>query len=597
MAYTKGWCQRRARNTLGGQAEAAVNATTDTSIDPANGTYPQASHRADATWQVTAGQSVSIRWGGRMFGTNWNMAAANRAVWTMSAVYETSTQGTNLWETAATDTVTVDGSASGDWTCDRTVTFTPTSTGTIRLFARARVEVTATSSTLSDINTDTGAGFGGPAETFPAADSALDVTYGLVRCGTALTSLTPSGFTTPASYPDTVSLAFVTGHAPRLATSGETHTVSWRSSADVEFQSSTIAAGTVTALPAVTDGVDETWPAASDPIRVRITPANSPLSTANSGTALPWVHFTSVPATPGTVSHNTTTQAVTFAGAFTADARLTADLHFQVDDDVFGLSKHSSGQTMLNTQSGFLWPRIRNARSEGVNGLTVSHSLDPVNPGTAISISGATSTQDSTAGIGTRLDWTAAKPGGRWDWAADITAPATIDADPYLVQSGDYTTMLVVDPRLKPIISLSPVAAIEARHLEPGDAMKISVTVRNSETRKRVAQDSPPLAVIERYDRTAGWQYLAADGTTWVNWGTDAATAHTLIQEADTLSYALTFSSTSGWTTTDIVGIDVTCLIGNTPYPEYVQRELVASSNRHDGYVFDGAGFVGFGVK
>lgn len=307
--------------------------------------------------------------------------------------------------------------------------------------------------------------------------------------------------------------------------------------------------------------VDDRFPAASTSVGVTVTVPNAAL------TGLPdW------------------TITATTDDTLIVDPRLTQALHFQVDDNVWGLSKHDSTKQMLSTQSGFLWAKFTAARGTLKSGITANLSLDPALPGSTV---GPTSFVSDANGVAGPLEWTASKPGGSWAWTADITAPSDIDADTHLLTPTDTVTMLVVDPRLKPIISLSPTAAIEARHLEPGDNMKVAVCVRNSATRKRVALDAAPTAIIERYDRVAGWQYLASDGTTWTAWSTAAADQHTLVQETDTLSYALTFSSTSGWTTTDIVGVDVVCVVGGSPYPEYVQRELVASGNRHDGYALD----------
>lgn len=433
----------------------------------------------------------------------------------------------------------------------------PARVGTVRMLLRAAL----TGVNAYDVTSDEGQ-FGSAANSYQAGFQNGGNDWGYLRGTTTLvedisnTSLggAPSA---PAEYDESLFVRTTSGadsYSARALT--------------VALSAGSVSGSTSSTTAAVRDVTfsnvcDERFPAASTSVGVTVTVPN-----ADIGTGLPDWPYSS-----------------TTDDTLNVDPRLTQTLHFQVDDNSWALAKHDSSKKILLTSSdGYLWAKFTGARGTLKSGITANLSLDPTNPGTTV---GPTSFVSDANGVAGPLNWTVAKPAGAWTWAVDITAPADIDADTHLLTPTDTVTALIVDPRLKPIISLSPVAAIEARHLEPGDSMEVSVCVRSSETRKRVALDGAPTAMIYRRDRVAGWQYLAADGTTWTAWGAGAAAAHTLVQEADTLSYALTFSSTSGWTTTDIVGIDVTCLIGGSPYPEYVQRELVSSSNRHDGYGLD----------
>lgn len=273
------------------------------------------------------------------------------------------------------------------------------------------------------------------------------------------------------------------------------------------------------------------------------------------------------------------------------DPRVIAGHHFQVDDDVFGLSKNEASKQMLSTQSGFLWTRITGARGTGINSITLTQTLDPSNPGTTVSGSSSTSTQDSQAGWSGRLDWTAVKPGGSWAKSVDITAPSDIDADTHLLSGTDTLTMLNVDPRVGVIVSMAPTTDGEADHLKAGDNVTIVTTLYSRSTWKRLAPDSGTIFVglIRWSVADSRFEYLASNGTTWTNWSGTTTTAATVAMTAagDGVTFTKAFTSTSGWGSSDIVAVAIAAQIDGTPYGFYTPRELVGTSNQHSGYSLD----------
>lgn len=279
----------------------------------------------------------------------------------------------------------------------------------------------------------------------------------------------------------------------------------------------------------------------------------------------------------------TTTEA-----ALNVDPRLTCTHHFQVDNNTFALASNDTTKQMLSTQSGFLWTIIKAARGTGVNGVTVQQTLDPDNPGTTVTDTAtATTTQGGQDGVSGRLDWTASKPGGSWQKSVDITAPADIDGATYLLSSTDTLTMLNVDPRFRTIISLCPTATgTEGRHVEAGDNVTARAAFYNGATFKRLAPDAGTVKLLmARFNIALGrFEYLASDGTTWTHWSGTTTTADTvtMTDAGDGATFTYNFTSTSGWTSADIVAIAVTANIGGTPYSFYVPRELVGTNNRHD---------------
>lgn len=310
------------------------------------------------------------------------------------------------------------------------------------------------------------------------------------------------------------------------------------------------------------------------------------VTVAASSLTVPNATLTGQPATVLTATNDT----------LDVDPRLTASHHFQVDDATFATSKNDTSKSMLSTQSGFLAARIVTARTAaGVNGLTVTQTLTPVGPGTAVSGSSSTATRDTQAGWTDLLAWTSSKPGGTWNKASDVTAPSDIDPDSYLLAGTDAYTMLAPDPRVSVMVSFGTTTASEDDHLHAGDATSITVTAFSRDTGKRLAPDAGTvMARLTRWNRTASrFEFLAADGSTWTAWTgtTTVADQHALTDAGDTVTFTKNLSSTN-WGTTDLVAVQVTLKIGGTPYGFYIGRELTGTYNKHSGVALDPVAFA-----
>lgn len=590
-ARVLGWAQRRVQNA--GASIGAVNAYLGTG-------HNVTTAATDQSYEVTAGQSVTVTYGyNDAAGVFLEGTSTNTTVLTCSVFYET---GQTLWETAATATQTLVGSQPTSATF--TLTFTPTHTGTVRLFCRMLVKTTTGGTTVSDVNTDAG-NFGSPAETLVAGVTSTSWSPGLVRCGSALSSLAVTGGSTPVSYPDALTATFTTAAAP--GTSDGTYTLAWQDATPATFDSDTIAAGTSTSL-AANRTVDNTWPHASTSVGLLLTPASSGLSTANGGTALPWVHFTALPSTPGTVTGTTDAAGnyvtARFAGAFTADPRLTKVGLLQLNDNTWGtlpLSKDAALHQRLTADLGFVAMRYRNAAGAGVNGLSVNHSLQDLNAlTTAITWSDTTATEGTDAGWTNTLEpWSSALPGGTWKHTATVTAPASATG----LESGyDTLTLLARNPNYQVIAGLThATAGNEGDHAHAGDNLIANLVVLNVATDTKVQIDASSAKVsLVRYNATTGYlEALQTDGTTWSNWTSGALPTFTMSASAnDAYLYQYTFTGTASWGATDIVAAQAQCLINGTSYGVDVPREMVsATANHHNTYAFDGAGFVGFGTR
>lgn len=164
--------------------------------------------------------------------------------------------------------------------------------------------------------------------------------------------------------------------------------------------------------------------------------------------ALTTVTWTVTPPNDATTGIAYTAFSSTTDTEIDVDPRLTCSHHFQIDDNTFDTSDASSSNSMLSTQSGFLATRFVNSRGVGINGLTVTQTLTPVNPGTAASASSSTATRDSQDGWTDLLSWTASKPGGTWNKTLDVTSPLDIELPTYLVSDTASYTMVADDPRL-----------------------------------------------------------------------------------------------------------------------------------------------------
>lgn len=412
------------------------------------------------------------------------------------------------------------------------------------------IQVTRTSVPTYDVSSDGNPNSGGITGT-------LD--RGWIR-GTTTATLTPSRV--DAAYPDTVTLT-----ADLAAASYVNRTL-------------TLAVGPSTgASNSTTDGhtrnvpINTTFPAASTLYTPTATPPNATL--------------TGQPFTVLTVT----------ATDLTVDPRLTVDLHFQVDDNVYALADHRADQSMLASESGFLWAKFTNARGEAVSGVQGTQTLDPVKPGTTV---GPTSFGTTGAdGVGpTMLNWTASKPGGAWDWTAAVSSPSGYTGS-YLVGSTDTVTMLSPNPRYLLLVGGGPAAAGEGDHFHAGDVLQVGLAlVDMTDVNIADVDVSPaPAIIVGRFSSDGHVQVLQDDGVTWADVvaGTPANTftlvqASTLIPGADSRVWLtqVPAAQTATWTdpTADFFVIGKAYLDG-TPYTGFLDTANVGIANGHAGFSLD----------
>lgn len=446
-------------------------------------------------------------------------------------------------------------------------------------------------------------------------------------------STTVSSFTLPASlraYPDTFSVGITLAHQPYRAS--EVPTIDLIQNTTTRHT----AAGSAwaSAASSTSDTMDEAYDAALDGVGVRFTlPRNSARSD-------PKFSFTSVPAnwrnsengTTHVVESSSTGSALT-EDAFTVDPRLTASHLFQIDDDVFGTpptSKNVTAKEMLTSQTGFMATRIVNARGEGQNGITVSQLMDPVLPGTDVGpTSGVTATQGGEAGWSPFLTWGSSKPGGTWNKTSDVTAPAAIDGNTYLLGATDAYTMLAVNPNFRVIVAGGVATGGQTGdHWHPGETMQVAGTLANFGTMDLLTSlntaGKEPKCVIARFRDNGQVETLRADtygsgltahvvtAATWVTLpdDSDPTTMGNLISlfnaesilgsAADGRVWLVQIASsvTATFDTHDLVVIARFYDSSGTPYSNsFVMDVLSSAANGHHTYKGDGAGFLGFPTR
>lgn len=285
------------------------------------------------------------------------------------------------------------------------------------------------------------------------------------------------------------------------------------------------------------------------------------------------------------------------------DPRLTCTHHFQIDNNTFSLAADDNSNQMLATESGFLWTRITGSRGTGLNGITLTQTLTPTNPGTAVGpTSSVTSTRDSQIGWSDKIDWTASKPGGTWTKTVDITAPTDIDGSTYLLNSSEVLTMLAPDSRITVIASGGPTD--KAKHYVAGNAFQVGVSIYKAAVKQVIPADSDgagghkAYAILARLEDTGAHagrsQYLDSDGITWVPITGPGQTAylHQLTQtRPDSMVYTKTIPAeqTEDWGDYDIFVIGEVFVSG-TPYSSHDKEIVVKGFNNHNEATSSGAG-------
>lgn len=337
--------------------------------------------------------------------------------------------------------------------------------------------------------------------------------------------------------------------------------------------------------------IDNRFPAASTVVQAYFDEALSPLT-----------GITEIPLT-----------TITYAD-MTVDPRVTRTPLFQLDDNTFAtppITKNFASHLRLSTQQGFLSERLTNARGEGVNGLTYNVTLTPTKPGSTLTSTGLTSqVQGGQDGWGSAfLAWASSLPGGTWTKALTITAPSDITGATYapLVAGGSADYSLVAkDPNLEARLNVQHIAGLGGRHFEAGMALIPTAYLVNVATGLRVLTSAITTARVSvvRASTSANadgsgtrWEHLQTDGT-WLLWDPAAAqnTFAMVASTADTTTMERVFTTDANWGTRDIrFNIQVT--FEGVIYTSTYIVINVDSKNRHDGYQFDGGGFVGFPTR
>lgn len=296
----------------------------------------------------------------------------------------------------------------------------------------------------------------------------------------------------------------------------------------------------------------------------------------------------------------------------TVDPRLTLTSLFQIDDNAWAAppsASHRAEMQMLSTETGFVGGRVTNARGEGRNGITVTATADPAKPGTTIGpVSFVTATQGGEAGWFGFLELTASKPGGLWSLTYDVTAPADVDADGYLVGSSSSFVMTVADPRITRVASGGP--TLKAGHFSAGRAFQAGVFTIKAGTRTRVIPDlvDPADATLGRKvyvgigrfqdaGANAGYaEFLEADGTTWTAVTSDAQVIpyHQCSEtRPGSGAYVKTWTAeqTASWGEFDLFVL-AEIVVDGTPYGISDKEVSVGASNDHAGYALDALGLA-----
>lgn len=522
-------------------------------------------YTATATVQDTAaGSSVTVTWAQALGGISGDPPTGGELNFYVD-------NGATLVRQIVLNASTVQGSSHTFHFTDTGSSGGTARSGTIRLRARTFRQGTATN---HDANSDSGG-------TAPVGMSVHTTDQGWIRgTTTATVKVSKDGgagaATALLAYPDTITGRATLGAAPYAS---RTLTITLGPASAVS------ASSTTTTFDSALGTADSRFPAAATAYTPTITVPNATL------TSQPWTSLTTTTPTNATV-----------------DPRITESQHFQVDDNAFGTAKAASLRQMLSTESGFLWSIIRNARSEGVNGLSITKTLTPTKPGSAVTGSTTTTTQDSQAGVSGRLDWTSSKPGGTWTPSGDVTSPAGISADTHFVQDTGTFTMLVADPRILVLSSAGPTS--KDNHARPGEAFQGGCAVYKAGTRTTVAVDSDGAGGHKAYaafirlqdtgTHAGRGEYLESDGTTWtaITATGQAIYHHQLTQtRASSGIYTKTFTAeqTAGWGTYDIFIVGE-AVIDGTPYPIGEKEVVIGAANRHDSFAIDPVGLALSGV-
>jgi hypothetical protein len=399
------------------------------------------------------------------------------------------------------------------------------------------------------------------------------------------------------SFGDTVYWQVVTGHT---LYGTQPVSLTWSSvtpAATLGTASGNIFNNTAQTSIASFDTIDNTFPAA-----LRSTTAS-----------LLWGGFTLTGGSPGLVPSSTTV-----VQSPDVDARVSLTRHVQADDNVFAVSKNIASGQRLTSQLCFLNTRFTNSRGEGVNGVSVTRHLYDNGQLVATPTAGVqsvasttltTTTADSQdgwlpVGSGQMIAWDESLPGGTWK--VRHTSATFGSLLTYAGTSGSTAdvpyTLVAADPNLVCIVGGGPTEANDETHFHKGDDLVLGLTIFNVSTKKLLPPDAGSAFVaLARFSQTTGMaEYLEADGS----WSTITPG----VTEIYEWPLTETFPGSGIWviivpglftdtfTFSDLF-VTGTATYNGIPVSNYHVTEVVADLNAHDGYLFDGPGFVGFPTR
>lgn len=217
----------------------------------------------------------------------------------------------------------------------------------------------------------------------------------------------------------------------------------------------------------------------------------------------------------------------------------------------------------------------------GHDGLTVDIVGQPdSDPSVTVSATSTTDTRGGEAGWTDYVQWTSPLPGGDWTWTADITAPADINDDTYLV-NGEATFVLIA--------SQNPFVAIVVdaghgdssgndRHMHNGDLFEVAVfleqTKLGDEQLIEFDDGTVPQVAIKRI-RDNMVQYW--DGTEFQVANPDLP----FLPMTQQSTYVWTYTTPTDDTWSDVI-VQVAGLYNGVAYSGQATREFVGNAYHHD---------------
>lgn len=357
-----------------------------------------------------------------------------------------------------------------------------------------------------------------------------------------------------SSYASFTTVHTFTGTSKTLNVTGSTAT------RDAEFSGTSLSAGRV----------NEGFPAADATYTATVSVgSNSAL------TGLPWTVLT---VTPDTLR---------------VDPRLSAVWQLQNDQPAFGSpprSLNESSGEMPGSSIGRVAVGLYDARgsfvdpnmSGGVNGLTVEvGGFSVTDPTVAIvPVSSVTATRGGEAGWSDFTQWTNSKPGGDWDWSANITAPSDID-DPAYLLGGEVTYTLIAtrNPFVALIVDAGHASSsLNDRHMQLGDQLEAAAFLEQTKEGEEIllAFDAGKTPVVA-FKRVRSGQVECWNGAAFVV----ANPGLTFLPMTQVSTYVWTYTVTTDMNWSDVI-VQCSGIYQGVSYSGQMTREFVGPEHPHD---------------